>query len=104
MQRCRQASDLDFGVSTPGFEEVQSRIPADFVFHSATPVEINQVGAAAEQHVLTVVDDLSSSWMLIRRCPATEIGTPLKQLDTISGVSQRAASSKASKTTADDRN
>jgi hypothetical protein len=78
MHRRRQASDLDFGVPTARLKKVQSREPPDFIFHSAAPVEINQVGAAAEQHVLTVIDNLSGSGMLIRRCSAPEVGTSLK--------------------------
>src|SRR3954470_262061 len=103
MQRCRKRSDVDDRISSARFEEVEPRKPADFVFHSAPPIKVDQVGAATEQDVLAVVDNLASPGVLIRRCPSAQIRTPLIQPDVVTSFRQGAASGQTGKSAANNR-
>ena len=49
----------------PGSRKVSSVVPANLVFDSQPFVKIDQVGAAAEQHMLAIVHDLTGARMLI---------------------------------------
>ncbi len=53
-------------------------VPANFVFNAETLVKLDQIGAAAEQHMLAVVHDFAGAGMLIGRGAATQIRTPLE--------------------------
>ena len=47
---------LEDGSAPAGFDEEELAMKADFVLHAQPPVEIEQIDAAAQQHVLAVVD------------------------------------------------
>src|SRR5260370_3587885 len=79
MQRSWERRRCNHGSTSSRLEEGQLLIPANFVLHSRAPVEIEQVGAAAEQHMLAIVDNLAGTGMLIRRGAPTEIRAALKK-------------------------
>ena len=60
-------------------EKRQAIVPADLVRDSEALVELDEIGAAAEQHVLAVVDDFAGAGMLVGRSAAAQIGPPLEQ-------------------------
>ncbi len=87
----------------PGSRKVISSYQRICCFHTQPMIEVNQVGATAEQHVLAVVHHLARAGQFVRRSPSAEIGTPLKQLDAISCVRQRTAGRDTGEPAADDR-
>jgi hypothetical protein len=78
MQRGGKRRRRDYRRAATGFEKRKFLIPANLVENSCAAIEIKEIGAAAKQNVLAIVDDLSGPRMLIRRSPATEIRTALK--------------------------
>ena len=60
--------------------------PVDALRHADTPVEPKQIGAAAEEHMLAVVDDLIHARMPIRRRPSAQVATALHKGDTQPGL------------------
>ena len=77
----RQGDGRSSEARPPGSRKVICSIPADAVVHADAPVEIDEIGAAAQQHVLAVVDDLAGPGMLVGRGASAEIGPALKQGD-----------------------
>src|SRR4029077_8910168 len=82
-RRCVQWSEqrrgLDHRGATSGLEKGHALKPANLVLNSDTLVELNQVGAAAEQNVLAVVHHFASARMLIGRGPSAKIRAPLEE-------------------------
>ena len=79
---CRGAGSarrLDHRGASARLKKSQPVVPANLVFDAQSLVELDQVGAAAEQHVLAVVHDFAGAGMLIRRSASAEIGTALEQ-------------------------
>ena len=75
------------------------------VNRSATPmrlIEADEVGAAAEQHVLAVVDDFVDAGMQVRRGAATEIAATFDELHAEAGFGQRTSGAHAGDAAADD--
>ena len=56
MQRGRQRAAAQRGDASAGLDEVELAIEADTVPHAQPRVEIQQIDATAQQHVLAVVD------------------------------------------------
>src|ERR1700687_854245 len=79
MQRSRQRCRGDHGRAASRLEECQLLIPANFFLNSGAPIEIEQVGAAAEQHMLAIVNNFAGTGMLIRRRAPAEIRATLKE-------------------------
>ena len=77
-------------VRPPGSMKVISSIPADFVFHADAAVELDQVGADAEENVLAVVDDFAGAGMLVGRSASAEVGAALEESDAKAGVGESA--------------
>jgi hypothetical protein len=50
------------------------------IFRTGTPKQIQDVGAAAEDNVLTVVDDFADAGMKIGRSASADIGLLLEQI------------------------
>ena len=59
-------------------------------FDAETAIEVDEIGAAAQQHVLAVIDYFAGARQFVRRSAATEIGTPLEEFDAIACVGQSA--------------
>src|SRR4029077_16484842 len=73
-------------------------VPANSILHSDALIKLDQIGAAAKQHMLAVVDDFARSRMLVRRRSAAEKRTLLEQSDAESTFGQRASGRKARET------
>src|ERR1700676_36046 len=89
MQRSGQRRRLDHRGAASGLEKGHALKPANLVLNSNAPVELNQVGAAAEQNVLAVVHHFASAGMLIGRRPSTKIRAPLEEGDAKTAFHQR---------------
>ncbi len=76
----------------------------DAVRDADAAVEADQIGAAAEEHVLAVVDDLAHARMQIRARPAAQVAAALDQLDAKTGLGQRAGRAHAGHAAADHGN
>ena len=74
---------------------MSASIPANFVLNSGAAIEIEQVGAAAEQHMLAIVDNFAGAGMLIRRGAAAEIRAAFKQSHAKTSFGQGASSGEA---------
>src|SRR5208282_4995293 len=96
MQRRRQRRRCDDGCASSGLEERQLLIPANLVLNARAAIEIEQVGAAAKQYMLAIIDNFASTGMLIRGRAPTEIGAAFKQRDAKTGFCQNASSGQAS--------
>ena len=95
---CSGAGKLDgrnLRCAPSGLEKRQFVIPANFVLDSRAAVKIEQVRAAAEQHMLAVINSLPGAGMLIGRCAPTEIGSAFKERDAKPSISQGASGGKA---------
>ena len=56
MKRCGQQTALHDGSAAAGFDPIKLTIEIDPVCHAEPPIEVDQVRAAAQKHVLAVVD------------------------------------------------
>src|SRR5215831_19228053 len=88
--------------TTTGFDEVHSIEPADLIGNTDSFVELHQVRADAEQHVLAVVDDFARTGMLVRRGAASEKRALLEQGNAEADVGKRTSGSQSGETTSDD--
>src|SRR5579883_2485896 len=66
MQRRRQTPTAQDRKAPAGFEKIELAIEADAVAHAESGVKIQQVGAAAQQDVLAVIDDFGFRSLLSR--------------------------------------
>ena len=73
-----------------GFDESHLVEPADLVGDSDALVELDQVGADAEENVLAVVDNFAGAGMFLGRSAAAEEGALLEQGDAETGVGEGA--------------
>jgi hypothetical protein len=76
----------------------------DAIRDTDAPIEALQIRAAAEEHVLAVVDGLADAWMPVGKSPPAQVGTPLDQLHAEAGLSQSAGRAHPRYAAADDRN
>ena len=74
--------------------------PVDAAGRAHPLVESNEVGAAAEENVLAVIDVLVDTWMEVRTGASTEIVAPLDEVDAVACFNQRASGRKTGDTTA----
>ena len=65
-------------------------------------IEADEIGAAAEEHVLAIVDDFIDAGMQIGTCATAEVAPPLNKIDAQPGFSQRAGGTHAGYAPADD--
>ena len=102
VQRSRQRGGVHHAGAAAGLDEGHVIVPANFIFHSDAAVELDEVGADAEEHVLTVVHHFAGAGMLVGRGTATEIRAALKESDAEAGVRERAGRSESGEATAGD--
>jgi len=79
VERSGEGGRSNLRCASSRFKERQVLIPANLVLDSRTAIEIEQIGAAAEQHMLAIIDYLAGAGMLIRRGPSAKIRTALKE-------------------------
>ena len=63
------------------------------LFDAQSVVEVDEIRAAAEQHVLAVVHDLAGGGQLVGGSASTEVGATLEELDEEAGVGESTAGS-----------
>ena len=91
MKRRRQRSRLQRRRAPTGKDERDLVVPADLLFHPEAAIELDEIGAAAQQDMLAVVHNFRGAGQFIRGCAPTQVGAPLEQFNLISRLSQRAS-------------
>ena len=92
-------------IAPAGLDEVELAIEADAVPHAQPRVEIQQIDATAQQHVLAVVDQFGTvaGWRERKRGrAAAQERARLEHLDAETGAAQRRRRREAGQSTADD--
>ena len=102
MERFWQERWSNDRLTSTRFHEDKILKPANLFEYARTFVEIQEIGAASQQYVLAIVDNLSCRWMLIRRSASAKVRASFEQLHTISRVGERTASSESGQTSACD--
>ena len=102
MERRRQSRRSNLRSLAAGLDEDESIKPSDPVGNSDAAVEIQQVGAASEQYVLTVVYSFAGAGMFIGRSPASNERPPFEYADSESSIGQCAPGRKAGNSSAYD--
>ncbi len=74
----------------------------DFVFDADAAVEADEIGAAAEEDVLAVVDDFVDAGMQVGGGAAAEVAAALDELHAIAGFGEGAGGAHAGYAAADD--
>src|SRR3954463_10137567 len=88
MERRGERTGFEDGCASAGLNVCETVVPTDLAFDSEAAVEIAEIGAAAEENVLAVVDDLAGAGMFVGGGASTEIGTLLEKRDTESGIGE----------------
>ena len=101
MKGCRKNPGLHFAAAALGIEKKEAVKKFDFVRGADSPVEIFEVRAAAEGHVLAIIDVLAVR-QHVGRCAAAKEGTLFEQAHTPAGFSQRDAGCQPRQPAADD--
>src|SRR5260221_11822769 len=98
MQRRRKKTLFQNRSAPAGLDKRHGVRPTDILLDSNATIELNEVCATAEQHMLAVVDDFAGTGMLIRRRATTQVRTPLKQGHAETGSGKGASSGQSSQT------
>jgi hypothetical protein len=102
MQWRGQKRRMNLGSPAARLDERQAIEPANPVRSSDAPVKIEQIRAAAQENMLTVVDDLSRSGMLVGRSTPPDERPALEERNATSGVGQSTAGRESGDASADD--
>jgi hypothetical protein len=101
MQRRGQSRFVHHRCPSARFDEGHLIEPVNLAIDSDATVELDEIRAAAKQHVLTVVDNLTCAGMLVGRRAPTEIGASLEQGNVEAGRTQRACRRQSGQTASD---
>src|SRR5580704_8727105 len=104
MKRRRQYRRLDHRSSSARFEESQPIVPANLPFDAQPFIELDQVGAAPQQHMLAIVHHFAGAGMLIGRSASAEIRPALKEGHAKAATGKGATSREARQSATDYRN
>lgn len=102
MERCWQSRWTNLRTPTTRLDESESIEPLNLLGDSDAPIEVEQVGAASEKHMLTVVYGLAGSRMLIGRSPATDERSALEETHWESRIGQCASGRESGNASAND--
>src|SRR5215510_5919754 len=91
MKRRWKNRGMDSAGASTRLDENQFLEPLNLIADAKLLVEVDQVGAAAEQHMLAVVHYFAGTRMFIRRRAPAHIRTALEQRDVKIGTSKRTA-------------
>src|SRR5437762_13393280 len=76
----------DYRGTSARFQKCELIEPADFIFYTNPLIELDQVRAAPEQHMLAVINYFASAGVLIGRSTSAQIRTTLEQSDVEAAV------------------
>jgi len=62
--------------------------PTDLIFNPDSPIELNEIGATTEQHVLTVVYDFARGRMLVGGGPPAKVSAAFEECDAKTAVGE----------------
>ena len=102
MERGRQSRWTNLRSAAAGLDESESIEPSDPVGNSDAAIEVQQVGAASEQNMLTVVYSLACTGIFIGRSPASDERPALEEAYPKSCIGQCTPGRKASNSPAND--
>ena len=100
VERRRQDSRLDGRLPASGLNESKAAVPADLVGGADAAIEVDEVGAAAQQDMLAVIHDFAGAGMLVGGGAASEVRTALEQGDLVSRLGQCASGGEPGQATA----
>ena len=81
---------MHYAGAAAGLDESHFIEPTDFVFHADAAVELDEVGADAEEDMLAIIDDFTGSGMLVGRSATAEVRAALEEGDAETGVGKGA--------------
>src|SRR4029077_7931918 len=102
MERRGQSRWTNFRTPAAGLDEGETIEPLNLAGDSDAAVKVEQVGAASEQHMLTVIYSLARSWMFVGRGATADERPALEQADLESCFGQSASCSKPGDASAND--
>ena len=88
--------------SSAGLDHGHLAGPVDAIVNADAAIEAHEIGAAAEEHMLAVVDDLVDAWMQVGTCASAEIATAFDKVHAESRFGQRTGSAHAGNAAAND--
>jgi len=103
MQRRGKRYGLKRRLPSPRFDKCHAVEPLNFVLDPDSSIEIDEIGAELEEHVLAVVYHFARAWVFVGTGAATEIGTALENSHLESALGECASGGQASQTAADYR-
>ena len=92
---------LTAGCGAAGSEEGEAVVPADGVEDAEAAVEVDERGAAADEDVLAIVDDLAGAGMFVGGGAATEVGAALEEVNAVACVGEGAGGGDSGQASAD---
>ncbi len=76
--------------------------PAEFVERADAAVKVDEIGAAAEEEMLAVVDDFAGARVLVGRCASADVGAALNEAHFVAGVGECLRGGESGDTSPDD--
>jgi len=89
--------------SSSRLEKGQTIEPANLMLNPEVSIELEQIRAAPQKHVLAVVYHFTSAGMLVGRGPAAKIWTPFKNSNAKAAICQSTAGGQSGETSTNDR-
>src|SRR5258708_1615779 len=102
MHRSRETARSEYRAAASGLDQGHAAVPEDLVGDADPFVKADQVGAAAKENVLAVVDDLIGAGVKKRARPPAEIAAAFENSNAEAGAGQGACGGKAGYAAADD--
>ena len=92
---------FDEAGAATGLNKRDALVPAHLILDAKAMVKIEQIGAAAQQHVLAVVHHLARAGMLVGRSTAAEKCSALEERNFVPGIGQRTCGRESGESPAD---
>src|SRR6185437_659508 len=102
VERSGERRWTEFRAAAAGLDHGHLGGPVDFVLDADAAIEADEVGAAAEEDVLAVVDDFVDAGMEVGGGASAEVAAALGELHAIAGFGEGAGSAHAGDAAADD--
>jgi len=104
MQGRGKRGGLKVGLPSTWFDKCHAIKPLNFVLNSDSSIEIDQIGAELEEHMLAIVYDFAGAGVFVGTGPAAEVGAALENIHPESAPGECTTSREAGEATTDDRN